>query len=406
MTFSVVHVTFSSQGGAGKVAGRLVQGQKRIGYSSNLLKLTGSGVQSMAVSNPRLFWTAVFDQYVIRANWKNPLFGLYRKSSRNRINKYKSNRSSEIIHFHWISGVIPNTNFSNWVGSQDCVWTLHDMWPFTGGCHHALDCGKYVDSCDNCPQVKEPFRRSVSIALQSKVNEISKIRNLRVVAPSNWIAEKARESRVFRDSKIDVIPNPVDTTAFCPSNRDEARRDFQIPLLSFVIGCSAENLLDPQKNIDEIVRQTKISSAKHPGVDFVLLAIGAGNIEAFGIEIKQTGVITNQKRMAIAYNAMDVFVSFAIAENSPLTLIEASASGVPTVCMDRGGMPEIVVHEDTGFVLRDYDEFGSCIERLFDPLYQNYLAQNARDQAVNRFSLDSVLKQYDKIYRELQAESW
>ena len=398
MTFSVTHVTFSSQGGAGQVADRLVEAQKDIGYKSSILKLTETGVQSLALSNPMLFWTSVFDQFIVRKSTKNPLFGLYRSSSKNRINRYRLIETSAIAHFHWISGVIPSTNFSNWVGSQNCVWTLHDMWPFTGGCHHALDCGKYVDSCDNCPQVKEPFKRSVSIALQSKAKEISKIKSLRVVAPSNWIAAKARESRVFRGMKIDVIPNPVDTSVFCPSDKDEARREFQLPGSSFVIGCSAANLSDPQKNIDELVRQTKTLTEKYPDVGFVLLAIGSGKIEAVGCEVKQTGLIENQKRMAVAYNAMDVFVSFAIAENSPLTLIEASASGVPTVCMDRGGMPEIVLHEDTGFVLSDYDEFGSCIKKLFDPLHQNYLSQNARDQAVSRFSLE--------IYRELQSVSW
>jgi glycosyltransferase involved in cell wall biosynthesis len=402
MTFSVTHITFSSQGGAGQVADRLVEAQKDIGYKSSILKLTDSGVQSLALSNPMLFWTAVFDQYVIRTDWKNPLFGLYRKSKRNRIINNPRNKTMEIVHLHWISGTIPLTNLCNWVGPRKCVWTLHDMWPFTGGCHHSLDCGKYVDLCDNCPQVKKPFKRSVSINLQSKVDQISKIKNLRVVAPSNWIAAKARESRVFRGMKINVIPNPVDTSVFCPSDKDESRREFQIPVSSFVIGCSAANLSDPQKNIDELVRQTKTLTEKYPDVGFVLLAIGSGKIEAVGCEVKQTGLIENQKRMAVAYNAMDVFVSFAIAENSPLTLIEASASGVPTVCMDRGGMPEIVLHEDTGFVLSDYDEFRNCIEKLFDPHYQNRLSQNSRDQAVRRFSLDSVSKQYDKIYHELQ----
>ena len=68
MTFSVTHITFSSQGGAGQVADRLVEAQKDIGYKSSILKLTDSGVQSFALSNPMLFWTAVFDQYVIRTD--------------------------------------------------------------------------------------------------------------------------------------------------------------------------------------------------------------------------------------------------------------------------------------------------------------------------------------------------
>lgn len=403
MTFSVTHITFSSQGGAGRVADRLVEGQRKLGYRSAIVKLTDSGVQSLALSHPKLFWTAVFDQFVVRRSQKNPLFSLYRRSSVNRINRYQFVETSEIAHIHWISGTIPNENLSNWVGSQMCVWTIHDMWPFTGGCHHALDCFEYQNSCSGCPQVKSAFRRDVSRALQEKIKQISHVKDLRIVAPSSWIAEKARSSRVFENIDVRVIPNPVETDVFFPTNKEEAKADFGIPATSFVIGCSAANLLDPQKNIAELIRQTLVISERHPTTRFVLLAIGAGSLDTTGIEIKQTGSVTSKERMAIAYNAMDVFVSFAIAENSPLTLIEASASGIPTICMDRGGMPEIVIHESTGFVLTVYNDFGLFIEKLMNPSIHKMISENSRKQAVDRFSAESVLRQYEDVYRELES---
>ena len=403
MTFSVTHITFSSKGGAGRVADRLVEGQRKLGYRSAIVKLTDSGVQSLALSHPKLFWTAVFDQFAVRRSQKNPLFSLYRRSSVNRINRYRFNETSEIAHIHWISGTVPNENLSNWVGTQMCVWTIHDMWPFTGGCHHALDCFEYQDSCSDCPQVKSAFRRDVSLALQEKAKQISQVKNLKIVAPSSWIAEKARSSMVLRNIDVRVIPNPVETEVFFPTNREVAKADFEIPAASFVIGCSAANLLDPQKNIAELIRQTQAMKEKYPNTRFVLLAIGAGNLDSAGIEIVQTGLVTSKERMAIAYNAMDVFVSFAIAENSPLTLIEASASGIPTICMDRGGMPEIVSHGNTGFVLTVYDDFGLCIEKLMDPNIYNLISRNSRKQAVDRYSVESVLGQYENVYRELES---
>jgi glycosyltransferase involved in cell wall biosynthesis len=403
MTISVTHITFSSHGGAGRVAERLVEGQIKAGYRSSILKLADSGVQSLALSNPKLFWSAVFDQFIVRKSRKNPLFSLYRRSSLNRINRYRFNETSEIAHFHWISGVIPNENLSNWVGTQMCVWTIHDMWPFTGGCHHALGCYEYQDSCSNCPQVKSAFRRKVSLTVQEKVKQISHVKNLTIVAPSNWIAEKARSSSVLKNIDVRVIPNPVETEVFFPTNRKEAKAVFEIPAASFVVGCSAANLLDPQKNIAELIRQTKVMSEKYPTTNFVLLAIGAGNLDSAGVEIKQAGLVSSKERMAVAYNAMDVFVSFSIAENSPLTLIEASASGIPTICMDRGGMPEIVIHESTGFVLTNYDEFGACIDKLMNPSIHTMISQNSRNQALDRFSVESVLRQYEDVYHELKS---
>jgi glycosyltransferase involved in cell wall biosynthesis len=403
MTFSVTHITFSSKGGAGRVADRLVEGQRKLGYRSAIVKLTDGGIQSLALSHPKLFWTAVFDQFAVRRSQKNPLFSLYRRSSANRINRYRFNETSEIAHIHWISGTIPNENLSNWVGTQMCVWTIHDMWPFTGGCHHALDCFEYQNSCSGCPQVKSAFRRGVSRALQEKVKQISHVKNLIIVAPSSWIAEKARSSMVLRNIDVRVIPNPVETDVFFPTSKEEAKADFEIPATSFVIGCSAANLLDPQKNIAELIRQTQAMKEKYPTTRFVLLAIGSGNLDSDGVEIIQTGLVTSKERMAIAYNAMDIFVSFAIAENSPLTLIEASASGIPTICMDRGGMPEIVSHGNTGFVLTVYDDFGLFINKLMDPNIYNSISRNSRKQAVDRYSVESVLRQYENVYRELES---
>ena len=397
MTFSVVHVTFSSQGGAGQVADRLVNGQKRIGYSSNLLKLTGSGVQSMAVSNPRLVWTAVFDQYVIRANWKNPLFGLYRKSSRNRINKYKSNRSSEIIHFHWISGVIPNTDFSNWVGSQDCVWTLHDMWPFTGGCHHSMNCSEYTNYCSQCPQVRKPFQRTVDQNLRLKKKSFQINRNFVAVTPSKWLRNRAQQSEIFERSEIRVIPNPVNTDLFHPICIERDSSDNQL-----VVGCNATNLSDPMKGIDSLITELESFQFQHPEIRVILLAIGSGRVFSKKIEIRQTGLLLDQNHIVLAYSQMDIFVTMSKAEVFPLSIAEAQSCGLAVICLESGGMPEMVQQGETGFVIASPFELGSALDLFIQQnTNRKKLRELARNHALSNYSTEVVIDKYLDVYNSL-----
>jgi 1,2-diacylglycerol 3-alpha-glucosyltransferase len=91
------------------------------------------------------------------------------------------------------------------------------------------------------------------------------------------------------------------------------------------------------------------------------------------------------------------------AENSPLTLIEAAASGVPAICMNQGGMPEIVAHERTGFVIDDFDDFCKHIEMFFDPNQRKEFSQNSRELALDRFSVNSVLEKYEQLYSEMKT---
>jgi glycosyltransferase involved in cell wall biosynthesis len=108
------------------------------------------------------------------------------------------------------------------------------------------------------------------------------------------------------------------------------------------------------------------------------------------------------EELGLAYGAMDVFASLSLSENLPLTLIEAAFAGVPAIGLDRGGTAEIIKHGETGFVLRDPNEFCSALLKcISDPCLLKSMSENSKIHADNQFSITSVANKYRDVYFSL-----
>ena len=78
----------------------------------------------------------------------------------------------DLIHFHWVSTFIDlKSFFSKFKSHQGFVWTLHDTFPITGGCHHFRNCNKYQIACGSCPQINSSDNNDITqSSLQEKQN--------------------------------------------------------------------------------------------------------------------------------------------------------------------------------------------------------------------------------------------
>ena len=395
----VSHVTFSTLGGAGSVAKQLQEGQLTAGMTSRLLTMTDSNIQSLLTKNPLLVGEALFDFFAVRISTDSQLFTLYRNGDNGRIKK-SIQQSDDVVHLHWTPGVLSNETISLLAkNGRGCVWTLHDMWPFTGGCHHAGDCKGYIAGCENCPQVRNPFSANVTQAFRDKSRIFGCDSSVILVSPSKWLARQAAESQMLKDSTIYTIPNPVDCDLFSPGDSRSARDIFEISDDTFVIGCSAANLKDPMKNIKAIIDGVETLKGQWPSKEIQILAVGDGGLESQNVKVQTTGLIRAPGRMVAAYRAMDVFVSTSLSENFPMTLVEAAAVGVPVVCLNIGGMPEIVINGDSGRVLDSTADLPNVLTELLSSVSERQrMASNARTLALSQFDLPKVLKKYAEVY--------
>jgi glycosyltransferase involved in cell wall biosynthesis len=399
VTNNVCHITFSTNGGAGSVARQLYEGQLSEGNQSRLITLTDSNIQSLVAKNPILVSEALLDFFCVRKTTESQLFSLYRNGNNRRILE-SVQMSDDIVHLHWTPGVLSNKTISLLAkNGRGCVWTLHDMWPFTGGCHHAGDCRGFITGCENCPQVRNAFNTKVTQAFREKSRIFGVDSSAILVSPSEWLAKQAAESQMLKDSKIYTIPNPVDCGLFSPGDKRSARNIFEISDDIFVIGCSAANLNDPMKNIKAIIDGVAILQSQFPSKEIQILAVGDGGLESRNVKVQTTGLIRTPGRMVEAYRAMDIFVSTSLSENFPMTLVEAAAVGVPVVCLNIGGMPEIVINGDSGRVLDSTDDLPNVLTELLSSVSERQkMASNARTLALSQFDLPKVLKKYAEVY--------
>ena len=109
-------------------------------------------------------------------------------------------------------------------------------------------------------------------------------------------------------------------------------------------------------------------------------------------------------RVSTLYSAVDVLVVPSREDNFPNTLVEASACGVPSVGFDIGGVPDIIEHKVTGYVVKPFDIQGlsDAISWVIDDsARQKQLGEKAREKALLRFSEAPVVKRFSQLYSSL-----
>jgi len=159
----------------------------------------------------------------------------------NRINEI----NPDIVHLHWIcGGFLSIENIAEI--KAPIVWSLHDMWAFTGGCHTVAEqtrtygvddmplccemCEKYAENCGNCPLLGSKKTKDLSFSvLQRKKKSFAKAANMTIVGVSGWMANCAKKSAVFVARKSVVLPNPLDTKIFKPIPKDVCRELWNLP---------------------------------------------------------------------------------------------------------------------------------------------------------------------------------
>ena len=150
----------------------------------------------------------------------------------------------DILHLFWVTGGFMRIESLKKL-NKPVVWTLHDMWPFTGGCHYDDDCGKYVKKCGACPILGSTSKNDISKRIWERKYKSWKNLNLTIVATSEWLAKCARNSSLFGDLRIEVIPNGLDTQRYKPIDKNVSRKVYNLPEDKKLILFSS---LSPTKN--------------------------------------------------------------------------------------------------------------------------------------------------------------
>jgi glycosyltransferase involved in cell wall biosynthesis len=393
------HITFSKTGGAGIVAHTIANAQRELGHDVNVLTVVDSDLRSQPLRAPALTVAAAADEWLASSHSEKTLFSPTRGNL--GILNIERIRPDSIIHLHWIAGVLNQEYLRVLLGAgRKVVWTLHDMNPFTGGCHHSHNCTEYLGECSTCPQSRPLFQKLVSINL-SKRQLDEHYPNLRIVSPTSWLSERAKMSSVFRDQDCSVISNPIDVVFFAETNRSQSREKLAIGIDEFVSIVIAKDLQDQNKNLDFILRALEKASTE-VGRNLTLLLVGknGGSFISPWVSVRWLGELTAAQIAEVA-GAADCVLSASIAESAGLTIVECAAMGLPSISLENGGTASSINHGETGFLVRDMESFVSNFTTLAkDASLAAELGKAARKQA-NRLKPDQIANSYIELYESM-----
>lgn len=263
----------------------------------------------------------------------------------------------DLIHFHDLSSAISPLSLLWLSRRKPVVWTIHDCSPFTGGCLYPMDCRQFESRCGKCPQLGGwPIDSKFDFTgfQQDLKRRLAASGRIHYVTPSAWMAKCACASGMFRPPP-QVVSNGIDTDVFRPHDKATARREIGIPLDRTVVLLSAGSLLDERKGIRFGIDALHAVRGLRP---FVLL-VGNPNPKILeqlaGFDIHDAGYIADGRNLSRHYAAADLFLFTSLADNQPLTVLETMATGTPIVGFHTGGIPEMVIQGQTGFLVPQRD---------------------------------------------------
>lgn len=313
----------------------------------------------------------------------------------------------DIVHMHWIGyGFLRIESLKKF--NRPIVWTLHDMWAFTGGCHYDRDCGRYAQKCGACPQLGSKRKRDLSHRTWRRKLNAWRDLDLTVVAPSHWLAECAKKSSLFKNRRICIIPNGLNLDYFKTVAKDSARRLWNLPQDKKLILFGAINATGDRNKGFHLIQKALRSLDQNRLCDAMeLVVFGAGepqNPPDFGLKIRYVGWLHDDVSLAALYSASDVMVVPSLQEAFGQTASEAFACGCPVVSFRTTGLLDIVDHLENGYLARPFEpsDLAAGINWvLSDDNRHKELCIKAREKAVACFDIEKVAVQYADLYESI-----
>jgi glycosyltransferase involved in cell wall biosynthesis len=326
-----------------------------------------------------------------------------------RLARNKHIREADIIHLHWVNaGFLSLASLRELLDlGKPIVWTFHDMWAMTGGCHHALTCLRYKQACGECFYLKKPGKNDLSHRLWLKKNQVFRDRNITVITPSQWLGACVKESSIFSQMEVHTIHNPIDQTQFIPVDREFACRDLGLdPSKKYILfgAASIRNLYKGFNFFLDAIRQMSKDPEAVEGVEIVLFGKSGGDVvQMFPLKVHSIDYISSMQTMVELYSVAHLYASSSLQDNFPSTIAESMLCGTPVVGFRTGGIPEMIAHLEDGYLARHKDaaDLAKGMKWVLSNDSYQALSDTARKAAVRRFSRERSAEKHVELYRKL-----
>jgi glycosyltransferase involved in cell wall biosynthesis len=403
--------TFDISGGAALGAYHLSKSLRSIGIEAEMLVQFKAGDDPVVIG-PQLtrlkekfnWFLYHLDQLPAKLYWNRTRTEFSPAWLPNRTIIDTINRSdADIVNLHWIaSGTMPVEDIARI--RKPIVWSLHDMWAFTGGCHYDEGCGRYASSCHTCPVLGSRHRADLShVVFSRKEKTYAKIPSLTVVGLSRWIADCARNSVVFSGRNVVNIPSLIDTSVFSPMDKTIARDLLSLPHDRKLILFGGDGMVgNPRKGY----RELSLALDRIRKRDLELVVFGSGNVDPSlrnRFPVHYLGHLPDDLSLRVAYSAADVMIMPSLQEVLGWVSAESLACGTPVVTFDIDGPRDIVEHKVNGYLASPASpaSLAEGIDWVLDYPEPAVLSGNSRQTVLNKFESSIVAKRYRDLYTSI-----
>ena len=409
----ILHISTFDSGGAGTAALRLHETMLSAGLDSQILVMNSRtyGRKKVKRFNPLVkgFWPKISFKLnrivseLIIPFWLKK-YSLQYITPRSKVSELYSMPwtlqplqfnddflQADVVHFHWISGFADISLIKKFPDKR-FVWTLHDMNPFTEGCHYSLGCNNYTANCHPCPMLNE---ETYSDAFYAYKNEWLKgCRNLSIVTPSAWLGNLSKKSYLCKDYPHHHIRNCIDAKEFQIIDKTCARQILQLSPDAIVFLFVAGDTSNPRKGISHIFELAQLYA--NANVQFLVL----GNPPNKQIpNVISLGFLNDSYSLNLAYSAADAFITPSIEDNLPNVIVESLYCGTPVLGFRIGGVAEMISDGNNGYLSSELSTHG--IHQACDLFIQDrkkFSREEIRKNALALYSPDEVVKKYKAVY--------
>ena len=308
----------------------------------------------------------------------------------------------DVVHLHWIAGGMLRIEDLAKINAL-IVWSLHDMWAFTGGCHYDEECEGYQKQCGACPVLASDKDMDLSRKVWLRKQAcFARLPNMTIIGLSKWLADCAESSSLFRNNPVVNLPNLIDTQTFAPFDQSEARQLFNLPagkklILFGAMGATS----DPRKGFKELAQ-----ALDHLLADYELVVFGSSEPQipqGFKQKAHYLGHLHDDVSLRVLYSAADVMVVPSLQENLSNAIMESIACGTPVVCFAIGGNADLIDHQHTGYLAQPFNtqDLANGINWVLQHENPQQLNQAARDKVLREFDSKVVANKYIRLYESL-----
>ena len=309
----------------------------------------------------------------------------------------------DIVHLHWICrGMMTIEDIARI--KAPIVWSLHDMWAFTGGCHYDEECQGYEKECGNCKVLGSDKENDLSKKVfKRKQKAFTQKKDITIVGISNWLNECSKNSTLLKDKNHINLPNPLDTNIFKPFDKEKARELWGLPkdkklVLFGAMGATS----DPRKGFYELMES--LEKIEDSNVELVIFGSErCEDTKDLGFNVYYLGQLYDDVSLVTLYNSVDVMIVPSLQENLSNAIMESLACGVPVVGFDIGGNADMIDHERNGYLAKPFStiDLAFGIEWVLNNYNYKILCQNARNKVLNNFDSVILAEKYIELYKSI-----